>query len=83
MLVEKELYQSVGKDLIDPYPVFIIGKKHYLDIIFQLALRISMIGQEPWQIFILHIANTVRRRDMSDQFFSGYIHQSSELAFPF
>ena len=27
--------------------------------------------------------DAVRRRDMSDQFFSGYIYQSSELAFPF
>jgi hypothetical protein len=41
------------------------------------------LGQEAWQIFILHIADTVRRRDVSDQFFSGYIYQSSELAFPF
>ena len=81
--IEKELNQSVGKDLIDTYPVFIVGKKHRLDIVFQLALRIIMIGQETRQVFILHVTDAVCRRDVCNQFFSIYIYQSGKLTFPF
>ena len=45
VFIEKEFYQSDGKNLIDAYPVIIIGKQNRLDIVFQLPLRIIMIGQ--------------------------------------
>ena len=83
MLMKEELDQFVGKDLIDAHPVIVIGKKHRLNIVFQLALRVVMPGQETRQILVLHVTDTVCRRNVSDQFFTIYIYQSGELAYPF
>jgi hypothetical protein len=43
VFVKEELYQPVGKDLINTHLVLFIGKKHRLDIVFQLALQVVMI----------------------------------------
>ena len=34
-------------------------------------------------ILVLHVTDTVCRRNVSDQFFTIYIYQSGELAYPF
>ncbi|MBR3019667.1 MAG: hypothetical protein IKH57_21740 [Clostridia bacterium] len=66
-----------------PIQFFIIGKKHGLDIVFQLALGIVMKGQQARQILILHVADAVCGGNMRNDFFSIQRHQRRELTFSF